>query len=94
MVLGGDNKRKPVCLAVAGDDVFICTNGGTSPEHYFSCFVHVKTGAIVERSLAGTSVYTNRWEIAVLGSDHPPLTILNIRCLRSRMPKTPEYAGE
>ena len=70
------SRRTPVWLGVAGDDVFICTNGGMSPQQYFPCFVNVKTGAVVDRSLPATSVYTNHWEIAVLGANHPPRTIL------------------
>src|ERR1700675_185082 len=69
-------RRTPVWLGLAGDNVFICANGGVSPDHYFPCFVNMKTGEIVERSLPGTSVYTNAWSIEVLATNHPPLTIL------------------
>jgi hypothetical protein len=68
--------RTPVCLAVAGEDTYICTNGGPSPQDYFPCFVNVKTGAIVERGLSGSAAFTNSWEIAVLGANHPPRSIL------------------
>jgi len=71
-----ENRRKPVCLAVAGENIYVCANGGPSPTRYFPCFVDVKTGAIVEQNLPGTSIYTNSWEIAVLGNNHPPRTIL------------------
>jgi hypothetical protein len=68
--------RTPVWLAMAGDSLFICSNGSPSPQQYFPCFVDVKTGQIVERALPGISVYTDKWEIAVLGTTHPPRTIL------------------
>jgi hypothetical protein len=68
--------RQPVCLAVADESVYICTNGGSSPHHYFSCFVEVKTGAIVEGHLPGMAAFTTAWEIAVLGAKHPPCSIL------------------
>jgi hypothetical protein len=68
--------RTPVWLGMAGDSLFICTNGGPSPTQYFPCFVDIKTGEIVERALPRTSVYTNKWELAVLGANHPPRTIL------------------
>ena len=63
--------RTPVWLAMAGDSLFVCTNGGPSPQQYFPCFVDVKTGQIIERALPGTSIYTDKWEIAALGTTHP-----------------------
>jgi hypothetical protein len=68
--------RAPVCLAVAEENTFICTNGGMSPQHYFACFVDVKTGAIVEQRLRSAALFTNTWEIALLSANHPPRTIL------------------
>jgi hypothetical protein len=68
--------RQSVCLAVADADVYICTNGGSSPHQYFPCFVEVKTGAIIEGHLPGTAAFTATWEIAVLGTKHPPRSIL------------------
>jgi hypothetical protein len=68
--------RTPVWLGVAGSDLFICANSGESPQDYYPCFVNVRTGEIVKRSLPGVSVYTNKWEIAVLRANHPPRTIL------------------
>jgi hypothetical protein len=68
--------RTPVCLAVVGEDVYICTNGGPSPQHYIPCFVDIKTGAIIERHLPGIPAFTNTWEIAVLHANHPPQSIL------------------
>jgi hypothetical protein len=75
-VWSGQTRSPPIWLAVAGDSMFICANGGRSSQNYFPCFVDVKTGAILGRSLPGTSVYTNTWEIAVLGNNYPPRTIL------------------
>jgi hypothetical protein len=68
--------RSRVCLAIAGDRAYICTNGGLSSQHYFPCFVDVKTGAIVEKQLPELAAFTNAWEIVVLGANHPPRRIL------------------
>jgi hypothetical protein len=68
--------RAPVCLAVAGENIYVCTNGGPSPRQYFPCFVDVKTGAIVERHLPSSAAYTNSWEIVISGANHPPRLIL------------------
>jgi hypothetical protein len=68
--------RTPVCLAVAGENTYICTNGGMHPEPFFQCFVDVMTGAIIQGYLPGTAVFTNNWEIAVLTANHPPRSIL------------------
>lgn len=69
--------RKPVCLAVADDRAYICTNGGSSPSEYFPCFVEVMSGTTVERRLPTSLVaFTHNWEIAVLESNRPPRTIL------------------
>jgi hypothetical protein len=68
--------RTPVCLAIADENVYICTNGGHSPQHYFACFVDVKTGAIVEGRLPRSAAFTNSWEIAVLAANHLPRSIL------------------
>jgi len=75
--------RTAVCLAVAGEDIYICTNGGPSPQHYFPCFVDVKTGAIVERRLQGSAAFTNNWEIVMLAENHPPRSILKYPLLNS-----------
>ncbi len=68
--------RTPVCLAIADENVYICTNGGHSPQHYFPCFVDAKTGASVEGRLPGSAAFTGSWEIAVLAAHHPPRSIL------------------
>jgi hypothetical protein len=36
----------------------------------------VKTGAVIEKQLPDSAAFTNTWEIAVLGTNHPPRTIL------------------
>jgi len=61
------NTRTPVCLAICGEDVYVCTNGGISPGHFFPCFVEVKTGKIIEKKLPGITAYTNQWKIALPG---------------------------
>ena len=43
---------------------------------YIPCYVDVKTGAIIERRLPGFAAFTNTWEIAVLGDNHLPLSVL------------------
>jgi hypothetical protein len=68
--------RTPVCLAIVDENVYICTNGGPSPQHYLPCFVDVKTGSIFERRLPGSAAFTNSWEIAVLAAHQPPRSIL------------------
>lgn len=68
--------RTPVCLAVADESVYICTNGGPSPQQYFPCFVEARTGAIVEGRIPSLAAFTNTWEIAVLDANHPPRSIL------------------
>lgn len=68
--------RSPVCLAVAGQKLYVCCNGGPGPNRYLPCFVDVSTGEIVERRLQGIVAYTNTWEIAVLGNNHPPRIVL------------------
>lgn len=73
--LDGPN-RTPVCLAVAGDSAYICANGGQPPHRYFPCFVEMKTGAILERSLPSIAAFTNNWEIAILSPTQPPHSIL------------------
>jgi len=68
--------QSQVWLAVADDRIFVCTNGAAVPQLYFPCFVDVQTGEIVEGRIQGFALYTNVWEIAVLGANHPPHTIL------------------
>lgn len=68
--------RSPVCLAIADDRAFICTNASPSPNQYFPYFVDVETGALFERAPPGIVAFTNAWEIAFLGAERPPRTIL------------------
>jgi hypothetical protein len=63
------NVRTAVCLAVCDEDVYVCTNGGPSPNRFFQCFVEVKTGKIIENRLPGIVAYTNRWDIALPGAE-------------------------
>jgi hypothetical protein len=70
------NTRAPVCLAVAGDQFFICANGGSSPHDYLPCFVNVDTGEIIDRHLP-SAVFTTTWRICVLGERHPPRALIS-----------------
>jgi hypothetical protein len=65
-----------VCIAVVDQNVYICANGAQWPSQHFPCFVDVRTGEIFESRPPGIAAYTNVWEIAVLGTNHPPRTIL------------------
>jgi hypothetical protein len=73
---GSGPSRTPVCLAVAGESIYFCTNGSPSPQYYVPCFVEVGTGSIVEGRLPHLAAFTNTWELAVLSTNHPPRTIL------------------
>ncbi len=69
--------RSPVCLAITDKSAYICTNGGPSRHDYFPCFVDVKSGEIFEgRPPSQVAMFTNTWEVAVLDSKRPPLSIL------------------
>lgn len=68
--------RTPVCLAVAGRESYVCTNGGPSPQHYLPCFVNIRTGEIIEGRLPGPAAFTSHWEVAVVSERHPPRIIL------------------
>jgi len=67
--------REPVCLAVSGGKVFVCTNGGSSPREFAQCYVELATGKIVQGRMPGAA-YTNQWEIAVSHSRLQPRTLL------------------
>jgi hypothetical protein len=71
-----DSSRTPVRLAVVDESAFICTNGSQWAQRYVSCFVEVRTGAVVEQRPPGLVAFVNTWEIAVLGANHPPRTVL------------------
>ena len=66
--LSGD-KRKPVCLAVSGSEVYVCTNGGISPVHFLQCFVELRTGKFIANCLPGIVAYTNHWKIVIPHTD-------------------------
>jgi hypothetical protein len=69
--------REPVCLCVSGENFYICTNGGPSPNDYFPCFVEVKTGLIIEKRLPGSvAAFTNTWELVLLNSEYHPRSVL------------------
>jgi len=76
-VWSGQTRAPPIYLAVAGSELFICTNGGRSSQAgYVPCFVNIRTGSVLEGGLPGTSVYTNKWEIAAAGEKYPTRTVL------------------
>ncbi|MHC2437422.1 hypothetical protein [Bradyrhizobium sp. USDA 4451] len=68
--------RIPVCLAVADEKSFICTNGSPYPNRFLPYFVDVDTGAIVEGRLPGIAVFTNAWEIVSQNGDDTARPIL------------------
>jgi hypothetical protein len=65
----------PVWLAVVEETAFICTTWAQSGRRV-PCFVKFETGEVVERQPPGLALFTNRWEIAVLGANHPPRRIV------------------
>lgn len=78
--------RTSVWLAVSDENTYVCTNGSSSPRMFHPYFVEMKTGAIVERQLPGSPVFTNAWEIAVTGAGHPPRTVLKYPLPRAAAP--------
>jgi hypothetical protein len=68
--------REPVWLAIAGKRAFVCTNGGPSPNHYFSCFVDVETGEVHEGRLPGISAFTSEWEIVLSSATGAPWSVM------------------
>lgn len=70
------NTRSPVCLAFAGDQVFICTNGGSSPHEYHPSYVNADSGEIIDGHLS-SAVFTRSWRLSVLGEHHPPCVLLS-----------------
>ncbi len=70
------DRRKPVCLALCGQDVYICTNGGPSPHRYFPCYVEMKSGKIIESNLPGISAFTNSWEVVLADGSLTPRSLL------------------
>lgn len=70
------NTRNPVCLAVSGEEVYLCMNAGHSPQRYLGWFVELKSGRLIEGKLPGIMAYTGTWEMALLNAKLPPRTIL------------------
>jgi hypothetical protein len=70
------NTRSPVCLAVAGEQIFICTNGGSSPQDHHPSYVNVDNGEIIDGHLP-SAVFTRSWRLSVLGDQHPPCVLLS-----------------
>ncbi len=62
------NRRIPVCIAVCGQSVWVCTNGGMSPENFFQCYVELSTGKLAQNGLPDYAAYTNKWEIVLPGA--------------------------
>jgi hypothetical protein len=68
------DRRVSVCLAVADEQAYLCTNGGSSRSAYVPRFVNLATGA-VERHLSN-AVFTAHWRIDMAFADRPPPTLL------------------
>ncbi len=73
------NLRSPTCIAACEEGIYVCTNGGTSPQEFFQCFVEFSTGKLAEGRLLGCSAYTNNWEIVIPHQKLPPRTLLKCR---------------
>jgi hypothetical protein len=70
------DQRKPVCLAVSHTEVYVCANGGPSPQHYLPCLLEFKTGKILANRTLPIAAYTADWEIVVPGPGVQPRSIL------------------
>lgn len=68
--------RAPACLAISGDDVFICTNGADRADRFFQCFVNLRTGELLENRLPGVRAFTRSWEILADGARREPYSLL------------------
>ncbi len=64
-----------VWLTVAEDRTFVRANIGPSAQHFVGGYVDLETGQVHER-IRGSALFTDTWEIAVLGANNPPRTIL------------------
>jgi hypothetical protein len=64
-----------VWLTVAENRTFVCVNIGPSPQHPVRGYVDFETGQVFEY-IQGSALFADTWEIAVLGANHPPRTIL------------------
>jgi hypothetical protein len=67
------NRRKPVCLGLCQDELYICAIGGHMKS---SCFVHIKSGKVLENRLPSYALYTHDWQIAVPGHADSLLPLL------------------
>jgi hypothetical protein len=56
--------RDPICLAMSGDQPYVCANSSNHPSMFAPVYVNMKTGEICKR-LAGSAVYTNSWAIDI-----------------------------
>lgn len=74
--------RVPVCLAVAGSDMYVCTNGASSPRHYQPFYVDIRSGAVLTSPLPSMTAYTNSWEIITVCESHPPRSVLRYPLLQ------------
>lgn len=69
--------RAPVCLALAGDEVFVCANGADNQFRFFQCFVNLRTGEILENQLPNIGAFTRTWEIVVNMGGPEPQSLIN-----------------
>ncbi len=70
------DRRAPVCLAVCGEDVFVCANGGPTPQRYLACYINLRTGDIVEGRLPSIAAFTRSWRLAAPTGDGSSMTLL------------------
>jgi hypothetical protein len=64
------DERKPVCLAICKDELYICTNGAESPYRHYACYVHIGTGHILSQRLPAYALYTHDWDIRIPGPNN------------------------
>lgn len=69
-------ERRSVCLALSSDGTYIRANRGPSPLQANMCYLDVKSGKLTQGLGSGGVAYTTTWEIAALGANHPPRSIL------------------
>ena len=56
--------RDPICLAVSGDQLYVCANSSNHPSMFAPVYVNMKTGEL-SKKLPGSAVYTNSWAIDI-----------------------------
>jgi hypothetical protein len=69
-------RRKPVCIVLSDNELYICANGGKSPQQEYPCFIHVQTGKIIESRLPGIALYTHDRQITVPGQGDTDFTVI------------------